>query len=434
MLKAGLKPLEPYKSTTTKWKCIHEACGRIVYPVYASVRRGQGGCYECGRQQSEKSRKMPEKKAIEIMLKAGLQPLEPYNNAVSRWKSKCLKCGNVGFPSLNMINYGQGGCRPCSYVKSGLKSRISKSEALSRLKSKKLRMVGKYQWYDKKEMFTVLCLICKNKSKTNWDTLQKRGRQPGCRSCSRRAASFLQVTEDKHIRLLSEHNLDPVGKYTGNQNLIVVRCRKCNKNKKIKRAFLLQRTKKMQGCMDCAGARIANPSKIAKVMQKAKLKPLVPYSGGHKRWKCECLKCGEVVYPEFNSILGGQGGCIYCAEIGFNYREPAILYVINHVELNSIKIGITNLDSKPDRLKQFRSLGWELHKRYEFSKGINAFKVEQSVLKWIREDRNIPQHLSIEAMPKTGGQSETVDADLITILEIVRKTEQVMKGYRKKSL
>ncbi len=428
MLKAGLKPLEPYKSSMSKWKCLHISCGQIVYPVYSRVKGGQGGCYECGRRQSEKSRRTPEKKAIATMLKAGMQPLEPYVNAVSRWKCQCLKCGHIGYPQLNMINSGQGGCRPCSFVKTGLKSRITEKEALARLKNQKLQLIGRYEWTDKNELFDVKCLICKKTSKTSRTALEKVGRQKGCRTCSRKSASLLQVTEEKHQQLLREHNLQAIAKYTGNKDLISVKCLKCMKRKKIRRSFLLQRNKKMQGCMTCAGARIADPKKIMKTMKNAKLNPLVPYSGGHKRWKCECLKCGEIVYPEFNSVLSGQGGCIYCAEIGFNYKKPAIVYVISHYQMNSIKIGITNGESKPDRLKQFQKYGWIIHQKYSFKKGIEAFNIEQKVLKWIRNDLNLTQHLSIEQMPKTGGQSETVSADSITVVEIQKKIERLIKS------
>jgi hypothetical protein len=180
--------------------------------------------------------------------------------------------------------------------------------------------------------------------------------------------------------------------------------------------------------MTCSGARVADPKKISRIMNKAKLRPLAPYTGGHKRWKCECLKCGEIVYPEFNSVLRGQGGCIYCAEIGFNYKKPAIVYIISHYQMNSIKVGITNGDSKPDRLKQFQQYGWEIHQKYHFPKGIQAFKIEQKILNWIRNDLNLTQHLTIEQMPKTGGQSETVSADSITILEIQKKVNKLIKG------
>lgn len=430
MLKAGLKPLEPYTGNNTKWKCLHVACGQVVFPLYSSVKRGQGGCYECGRRKSEAKRRIPEKKAIEIMLKAGMKPLEPYTNALARWKCQCLTCGYIGYPALNMVNYGQGGCYKCGHIKKGLVFRIREKEAKNRLRKQKLQFVGKYKWVSKKDDFKIRCLICNQVSETNWDTLSKKNRNIGCQTCSRSAAKSKQVSEKMHKELLLEHNLEAMGKYTGNKDLIIVKCMICMKKKKVRRSFLLQRKNKMQGCMSCSGAKIADPKKIARIMKKAKLNPLVPYSGGHKRWKCECLKCGEIVYPEFNSILQGQGGCIYCAEIGFDYKKPALVYIISHHQMNSIKIGITNGDSKPDRLKQFQQYGWEIHKKYNFSKGISAFKVEKEVFNWIRNDLNLTQHLSIEQMPRTRGETETVSADSITVLEIQKKVEQLIKGYK----
>lgn len=431
MLRAGLKPLEPYKKSDQKWKCLHIACGQIVAPTFASVNRGQGGCYECGRRQSEAKRRMPEEEAVAIMLKAGMKPLEPYKNAISRWKCECLTCGHIGFPQLNMVNSGQGGCRPCSFVKTGMASRLSEKEARSRLKKQKLEYFGVYEWHGKLELFKVKCLICRKNSLTSWSALDKKGRQLGCRTCSRKSASSLQVTEEKHIKLLIEHNLEALGKYTGNNDLVSVNCLICGNKSKIRRSFLQQRKNKMQGCMTCSGARIADPKKIARVMKKAKLQPLVPYSGGHKRWKCKCLKCENIVYPEFNSVLRGQGGCIYCAEIGFNYKKPAYVYLIFHDLMGSIKVGVTNIDSKPDRIKEFQKYGWSVFKLYRFDKGIQAFKVEQEILNWLRKDLNFPQHLTVDQMPKTGGQSETVSSEHITILQIQKKIDVVIKGHRK---
>ena len=430
MLKAGLKPLEPYTNSTTKWKCLHIQCGRTVDPTYSTIRRGRGGCIPCGYIKTGNARRMPEKKAIAIMLKAGMKPLEPYKNALSRWKCICLTCGHIGSPTFNSVNNGQGGCRPCSYIKTGMAIRITEKEARSRLKEQKLQVVGKYEWHDNNDLFEIKCLICKKNSKTSWDTLSKKGRQTGCRTCSRKAASFLQVTEEMHIQLLSEHNLESIGKYTGNHDLLSVKCLVCYKKKKVRRSFLQQRKNKMLGCMTCAGAPVADPKKIERVMRKAKLEPLVPYSGNHQRWKCKCLKCGETVYPAFNSILQGQGGCIYCAEIGFNYKEPAYFYIIFHAEFDSIKVGITNTDSKPDRLKHFQKYGWEIHQKYNFKIGNDAFKIETEILRWIRKDLKLPVHLSTEEMPKTGGHSETVDADLISVVDIRKKVDQIIKGLQ----
>ena len=48
MLKAGLKPLEPFNKASYKWKSIHIQCGDVVYPTYSNVKRGRGGCAPCG--------------------------------------------------------------------------------------------------------------------------------------------------------------------------------------------------------------------------------------------------------------------------------------------------------------------------------------------------------------------------------------------------
>jgi hypothetical protein len=47
MKSTGLKPIEPYKSSTSPWKCICQKCKREVTPTYSSIREGQGGCRFC---------------------------------------------------------------------------------------------------------------------------------------------------------------------------------------------------------------------------------------------------------------------------------------------------------------------------------------------------------------------------------------------------
>ena len=48
-------------------------------------------------------------------------------------------------------------------------------------------------------------------------------------------------------------------------------------------------------------------------MIQQNLKPLEPYPGNHKPWKCECLKCGRQVTPHYSSVQQGRNGCAYCA-------------------------------------------------------------------------------------------------------------------------
>ena len=53
------------------------------------------------------------KVAEEIMIKAQLQPLEPYKNAKTNWKCKCLVCGSIVTPKYATIQSKGAGCRPC---------------------------------------------------------------------------------------------------------------------------------------------------------------------------------------------------------------------------------------------------------------------------------------------------------------------------------
>jgi len=51
MRAAGLEPLEPYRSSVTKWRCRCMACGREVIPLYSNIRQGSGGCPHCAAYQ-----------------------------------------------------------------------------------------------------------------------------------------------------------------------------------------------------------------------------------------------------------------------------------------------------------------------------------------------------------------------------------------------
>jgi hypothetical protein len=57
------------------------------------------------------------KVAEELMLKAGLQPLEPYTSAHAKWTCKCLFCGSVVTPRYATVQSKGAGCKTCRYRK-----------------------------------------------------------------------------------------------------------------------------------------------------------------------------------------------------------------------------------------------------------------------------------------------------------------------------
>jgi hypothetical protein len=165
-------------------------------------------------------------------------------------------------------------------------------------------------------------------------------------------------------------------------------------------------------------------------MLKAKLKPLEPYTNNKTKWKCKCLKCGTVVRPTLSDIVNGYGGCSVCAPFGINMLNPSYLYLITHANLNAHKVGIGNHKKRKDRLGKFIKEGWKAHKVWEMKTGAKALRLEKAVFKVIRKDLKLPIYLSNKQMPKTEGASETMNADDITLLELKKIINKVIKGYR----
>jgi len=62
---------------------------------------------------------------------------------------------------------------------------------------------------------------------------------------------------------------------------------------------------------------MSNPTKptqaiIVKTLKKGGLELLGKYVNNKTPLKCRCLKCGEIVYPKYNTITQGTGGCKPC--------------------------------------------------------------------------------------------------------------------------
>jgi formylmethanofuran dehydrogenase subunit E len=192
------------------------------------------------------------------------------------------------------------------------------------------------------------------------------------------------------------------------------------------------------GCTNCGREKIVaaqkkrfpqQEKKAMSIAKKAKLEPLEPYKNAKTKWKCKCLKCGEIVTPTFHNLEQGNGGCINCQEFSFQPLLPSYLYVMTHAEMSSLKIGIGNSENKTDRIKTHKRHGWELLRRYDFKQGKQAMTVETSLLKWFRKDLKLQPHLTGDLM-KQFGWSETVDLDEIDLPLLFRKIEELIKGLQ----
>lgn len=65
---------------------------------------------------------------------------------------------------------------------------------------------------------------------------------------------------------------------------------------------------------------VVDPKKARELMIKSNLKPLEPYLKSSHKWKCKCMTCGEIVFPKYNMIKRGQGGCLKCGRLKVSKR------------------------------------------------------------------------------------------------------------------
>jgi hypothetical protein len=106
---------------------------------------------------------------------------------------------------------------------------------------------------------------------------------------------------------------------------------------------------------------------------------------------------------------------------------------LTHLEFGALKVGVGNSQAgkKNDRIKRLQKFGWEVHKRWDFETGAEAFGIEQNVLNYLRKDLGLPIYLTLDLMKDTGGHTETIDADSITLLELEKNIKKIIKGHRK---
>ena len=415
MISANLFPLVPYSNSNTKWKCRCVNCEKIVFPTFTHVNAGIGGCKHCGHKKTAKKLKLPVKSAIAVMKNSNLKPLEPYKNSGAKWKSLCLNCNTIGYPTLAQIKAGKGGCLPCGYKSGSSKTRKTDSIAQAAMIASNVQPLEPYKNSNSK--WKCKCLIC---SRTVYPRLSSIiSGQSACEYCSGN-----KVDVDDAYNLFMSAGVKPLTPYVSSSKRWKSQCLKC---KSIVYPTYSNIKNGTGGCGYCA-QRIVHPKDAKKIMLKASLSPIDPYPGADKRWKCQCLKCKRTVFPTYSHVKAGHTGCIHCAPAGLDFNKASYLYLITNQKLNAHKVGIGNIRERNDRVKQFNKKGWITFKIWNTDSGKTAFAIEQEVFRILRKDMNLPIYLSKSEMPITGGHAETISADSITLLELEKIIKRVIKG------
>ncbi len=415
MLDAGIEPSEPYRNSTTPWlaKCLK--CGEEISPTLKNVLKGHG-CAYCA------SLRIKPSEAVKKMLEFGLKPLEPYSRAVSKWKCECLGCGSVVSPRYNDIQQGKGGCLKCGIERRIDPRKYSEEEATKILNSVGLQPLEPY--VRSSARWKCLCLSCGRTVTPMLGTIV--ADKSGCRFCADKKRGLKSRIDAVQAReLMIERGFIPLSDYDGKHKKWESKCSKCGK---ISFPTLNNVTSRKSQCIYCKGGKV-DPDDAVRVMLDSNLQPLEPYIDSKKKWKSKCLKCGDIVFPKYNGIQSGRGGCTNCAPRGMNLNAPSYLYLITNEELNSHKIGIANFKDKQhkDRLHKFKLKGWKVIRVWNMENGYFALYIESRIFKILRTDMRVPMYLSKEDMPETGGETETVGADAIGLPALEKLISSVIK-------
>jgi hypothetical protein len=415
-IRAGLEPLEPFVNTRQKWKSSCSRCGSIVNPRYSAIQQGQKGCRACFADSQRLS-------SIDVAATLKAEYLiirSKYVNSKLPIEVMCIKCGTEFTTQMNRLRNRKDQCPNCfgrqTYKKGNRKIHVNLDEINEFLRIKNLRPIEPFPGVTRRwkcvheKCGKEVSILLKGLRSSNGD---------GCKYCVRNR----KLNGDQAISFMRTAGFEPLTDYKNVEQPWKSKCMVCLRIVSPRLADV----KKGKKCGYCAKRKV-DPREAIKIMKAQNLKPLEPYPGNKKGWKSLHVKCGNIVYPRFNSIQQDQGGCKFCMKT-FKYDKPSYLYLIWHQELTAIKVGIGNYGNKKDRLKSHLANGWVEYRIYDFSDGRSAEKCETEVLKWIRKDRGLAKYLSPEFMPQ-GGHSETVDGSEISLGEVENQINLVMKQLR----
>jgi hypothetical protein len=265
------------------------------------------------------AKRLSDQEAQQIMINAGAKPLAPYPGTSKPWLCKCLKCKKEISPTLgNVIN---NGTKPCAYCS---KKKVHPDDAVKIMRNAGLEPLVPYPGSNAK--WKCKHLKCGEivYPMHSWIVAGS----GGCQKCGyKRSGLKGRVSETLAIQVMKKAGLTPLTPYVGANKPWKSKCSKCKQIVSPHYSSIQGGT----GCGVCAG-KIVIPEMAIKLMKKANLKPLVPYPGGRTNWKCKCMNCGEIVYPNYGDVKQGDGGCKYCGGNFVSPEDAVALMKFNNLE------------------------------------------------------------------------------------------------------
>lgn len=110
---------------------------------------------------------------------------------------------------------------------------------------------------------------------------------------------------------------------------------------------------------------------------------------------------------------------------GANNDSPALVYLVEHDRLKAVKVGITSLAARTDRIRSHTNQGWRPVQFWSVASLRIARNVEQAVISWWRYELGIEPALTTKQMPQ-GGHTETASLNRVDLEQIKNRVDDLI--------
>jgi hypothetical protein len=433
--------------------CLSPECGKSFTKLLGVMQSGSG-CPYCAR------RRVDPEDARRLMLDADLAPEGEYPGASEYWPSTCMVCRHRNEKiSYTSVRLGRG-CTPCGYRRMGDKQRLSDDVIRSRARTLGLDVLEIRQGTPTVVLWQCLEPECGFVDEMVWESVQY-GR--GCRRCNdrgeregraRRARAGQKLSQDtarlstapgtrRSGRILTYTEIISIARAAGVDPIDVteyvnlktpLRCRCLNPDCRAEVTPALGGMAQGQGgCRHCGHVRRANKRRLSQSEAHGRFRAggyemLDEYRSALVGVRCRCLnpECGMVSDPTLANVSTGYR-CRYCSMRSFWSSEFALVYLIVHDVLDSVKIGI-GAHPNGKRIAQHEREGWRVIGTWVDLTPQLAWDTEKEVLASWRS-RGVPFGVMSQDMPQHG-YTETapmskVDLDvLVGLIDDLTETAQ----------
>lgn len=409
--KVGIQWIEvPTRSKIrTPAKCLE--CGYEWSPIPDNIRSGSG-CPKCALRKAKNpsGQRVSAKEWEDRAAKVGL-----------RWKSGTPKSSKDRTPVI---------CLKCNYSWSPLAANIAKGSSCpscaknapqpQSIWDERALAVG-LRWLEpvkgRHSLTKAICIHC------GTEAVVESGSVAGGTGCSKCGAEKAQrnrrLDSTIWIERAAIQNLKWKELPSNNSEKKLILCQTCNYEWRV----IPSTINSGAGCPVCSGVVVEDSTWEARAAA-VKIKWLKIPSSSRRPTPAQCLNCGLIWRPNPSGVTSGSG-CPDCAETGYKVGQPGILYLVERGSTRgraARKIGITNVSSSKIRLNHWAKQGFELKLQKSHQNGQVILDLEQSLLRWLRHDQNLPQYLDKQEMPK-GGATETFSPNEPSEFLLIEKIE-----------